>query len=52
MVMKLGRGIAAPVLSGASSRDRWAGKALTPPLPPRPCTQPRHQKAFLFRGLA
>lgn len=33
MVWKLGRGIRVPVLSGAGSRDRWAGKALTPPVP-------------------
>lgn len=32
MVWKLGHGIGAPVLSGASSRDRWAGKAPTPPV--------------------
>lgn len=49
MVWKLGRGIGAPVLSGASRQDRWAGKA---PASSVPCTQLRHQKAFLFRGLA
>lgn len=33
MVSKLGRGIGTSVLSGAGSRDCWAGKAPTLPVP-------------------